>query len=1054
MEVISEDVVSSEAKNTTINYGQFNNISWVREDNTITISGTGEMTSTPKDYNSSISTYYTSDFAVVIKNGVTSIKNSCFQGCTNLVSVSIPSSVTKIGGGAFFGCSGLSSVVIPPDVETIEGSTFCNCTNLRNVVIPYGVTRIESNAFSGCTGLTSITIPSSVESIGNRAFYGCTNLKNITISSNATSIGIDAFGGTPWLKAMDDFVIINHVFISYQGDNTEITIPSDVTGIGSGVFSGNTNLTGITIPSSVTYIGEDAFRGCSNLSKIEIPSSVTTIEDGAFCDCSNLTDVIIPDTVTKIGNRSFSGTPWVKTQGDMFVCNNALLLYQGADTEVRIPDGVTEIGDYAFYNCTGLTGVSIPSSVTTIGKNAFYNCKNLISVDIPSGVKSIGANAFANCSSLDNVTIPMGVKSIEQGTFDSCSNLTRVMIPSSVTNIGQIAFRNCVKLSNVNIPSNVEKIGIYAFSNCNSITSVTIPKKTIEIEPYTFEYCKNLTNITILNGVTGICHDAFNGCSNLKDVKVPLTLTSIGRQAFYGCAGIKDVHYEGDEAAWNLIIKWDDIMGHGSPTLHYNCVLTGTLDLASDYSCPVGNSISISATYSGNDTITSADVTTDAGDSLEISGVSIMESPTTGNGQNLLISFMVTGKKEGEYNLTLTASDGTSASTALKVFKKYDIADAEVVLLGATYIDEEGNKCFNYTGEPIEPVYTVRLSNKPVAEIGKDITLTYEDNTEIGTARCILEGIGDYHGQKTVEFLIVPNSPEYESVESEFPGSCTVVVNKISQSAAYKLDIQKDGNSIEGYPKEIEDISTSDGSSATDSFTEYADHLEEGETYTIRVCAIVKIGGKDYQSAWAEGEVKTLLTSFKTRYPYILAAGKMECYLEFPTSGEREIEFTGKGAIRVKDEFGEDVFVINKPLSDYVFGSDDSDSDAMIENGVIHISLNMNQLARALSPTPQKNKLLPGHHYYITIDPSTIGVGNNHDYSGSQEKDKWTFETMNFEIPAYINDSYIIPGQYMDRLYKPDHANTLKAMDPNQVEMEYAMAFVRLHLHGIKDIRD
>ena len=122
----------------------------------------------------------------------------------------------------------------------------------------------------------------------------------------------------------------------------------------------------------------------------------------------------------KMADYEYHGGPWASTKVK----------------SVSIKSGVTCIGDYAFYNCTNLTGVTLPNSVTSIGKGAFSYCSSLASITIPSSVTSIGAAAFSHCSSLTSVTIPNSVTSIGGFAFSSCRSLTSVTIPSSVTRIG------------------------------------------------------------------------------------------------------------------------------------------------------------------------------------------------------------------------------------------------------------------------------------------------------------------------------------------------------------------------------------------------------------------------------------------------------------------------------------------------------------------------------------------------------------------------------------------------------------------------------------------
>ena len=140
--------------------------------------------------------------------------------------------------------------------------------------------------------------------------------------------------------------------------------------------------------------------------------------------------------------------------------------------EIVVEDGVTSIGDYAFYDCDSLTSVAIPDSVTSIGDRAFYFCTSLTSVAIPDSVTSIGEWAFSDCTSLTSVAIPDSVTSIGDYAFSYCTSLTSVAIPDSVTSIGYYAFAECSSLTEIVIPDSVTSIGNYAFNYCDSLTDV------------------------------------------------------------------------------------------------------------------------------------------------------------------------------------------------------------------------------------------------------------------------------------------------------------------------------------------------------------------------------------------------------------------------------------------------------------------------------------------------------------------------------------------------------------------------------------------------------
>ena len=271
-----------------------------------------------------------------------------------------------------------------------------------------------------------------------------------------------------------------------------VTIPSTlggkpVTSIGFGAFNGCRGLTSVTIPDSVTNIGHCAFADCSGLTSVTIPDSVTNIGEDTFADCSGLTSVTIGNGVTSIGYQAFyccsglmsisvgSGNVNYKSDHGLLLSKDGKTLIQGVNGDVTIPNGVTNIGDEAFFRCYGLTSVTIPDSVTNIGDYAFADCSGLTSVTIGNGVTSIGDRAFSDCSGLTSVTIPDSVTSIGDRAFSDCSGLTSVTIPDSVRTVHRWAFRNCTALRSVTLPGSV-RMDAYGpvFFGCTNLVSVTI----------------------------------------------------------------------------------------------------------------------------------------------------------------------------------------------------------------------------------------------------------------------------------------------------------------------------------------------------------------------------------------------------------------------------------------------------------------------------------------------------------------------------------------------------------------------------------------------------
>ena len=259
---------------------------------------------------------------------------------------------------------------------------------------------------------------------------------------------------------------------------------------------------------------------------------------------SDITAAVLNEGVTHIGDYAFyncSEMTRVTIPSSVTSIGFWSFAFCGKLTGIALPPSVNTIASYAFRGCSNLTDFTIPSGVTNIESRVFWGCSGLKSVTIPSGVTSIWGSAFQDCSALTSVTIPSGVTSISSQAFGGCSALTRVTIPSSVTSIGQSAFAGCTALTSVTIPSSVTDLGIRVFEGCSALTSVTIPSGVTSIGEYMFGRCSALTSVSIPSGVTSIGEGAFSGCSALTSVTIPFGVTSIGTSAFRSCIGLEEI---------------------------------------------------------------------------------------------------------------------------------------------------------------------------------------------------------------------------------------------------------------------------------------------------------------------------------------------------------------------------------------------------------------------------------------------------------------------------------------------------------------------------------
>lgn len=349
----------------------------------------------------------------------------------------------------------------------------------------------------------------------------------------------------------------------YIGPGGNVVIPDKIDGqpitsIGDMAFARCRKVTAVTLPKSVTRIGESAFVDCDKLSGIVILNGVTHIGSGAFFDCSSLTNLTIPASVTKIGDDAIRqcenlATITVDPLSQDFCSTDGILFNKRMTRLIQcprrwkgnytIPNGVTDIGRYAFFRCTDLTGVTLPSSVINIENSAFAECHWLSSLKIPDGVVNIGRAAF-----------------------HSCTSLTEVSLPESVDSIGTLAFSECSSLSGIVLPRRLTSLGSSTFCMCRKLTHMAIPESVTSLGPNIFDGCDSLTNITITGAITDIGSRAFADCTQLTRLTLPASVSRIDFHAFAGCSGMTDIFFRGDAPAVTALPLFD---GTTNVTVYY-----------------------------------------------------------------------------------------------------------------------------------------------------------------------------------------------------------------------------------------------------------------------------------------------------------------------------------------------------------------------------------------------------------------------------------------------------------------------------------------------------
>ena len=204
-----------------------------------------------------------------------------------------------------------------------------------------------------------------------------------------------------------------------------------------------------------------------------------------------------------------------------------------ADVEsIVVPDGLTNIGAYAFSGCK-MVNFTIPASVTSIGKYAFNYCSALTAIDIPAGVTTIGRSAFDYCNALASINLPEGLTSIGQRAFAVCKSLATISIPSTVTTLGQYTFAWCYNLQSATIGGGVTTIPQWAFFNDTLLNTVVLSEGLDTIDYNAFYTCKRLSSINLPESVTSVKGSSFSGCN------ATASIDSIGYGAFASNSSLK-----------------------------------------------------------------------------------------------------------------------------------------------------------------------------------------------------------------------------------------------------------------------------------------------------------------------------------------------------------------------------------------------------------------------------------------------------------------------------------------------------------------------------------
>lgn len=296
--------------------------------------------------------YDNGQWVITFVGEINAIGDNAFNHCETIETITIPSTVTSIGNYAFYYCSSLKAITIPSSVKTIGQYAFYGCSALKDLTLENGIESFDYCAF--CTaGVTSLNLPPSVKSIGQSAFASCLSLTTVSFNEGLESIGQNAFYNT-------------------QG------------------------LTTVTLPSTLQLLNYYAFQS-SALQTVTFLSSSTEFRTNPFINCQSLS--------------SINGI-YASADGRCLVYNGGLVGFAPYGlTEYVVPEGITSVAQYAFYNCSAITNLTLPSSISVLKAQAFEGCTGFQTITLaatvpPELVVDNNKHAFTGANSESLFIVP------------------------------------------------------------------------------------------------------------------------------------------------------------------------------------------------------------------------------------------------------------------------------------------------------------------------------------------------------------------------------------------------------------------------------------------------------------------------------------------------------------------------------------------------------------------------------------------------------------------------------------------------------------------------
>lgn len=406
--------------------------------------------------------------------------------------------------------------------------------------------------------------------------------------------------------------------------------------------------------------------------------------------------------------------------------------------------------EQCFYDVPNIESVVISGAVD-VPRDMFGKCTGMKKVTLKNGVRSIGEDAFRDCSSLESVIFENTVlEKISDGAFSGCSALSSIALPDSVTEIEKYAFFE-TGLRNIQLPEKLTLIGAYAFCNCKNLEQVQLPSQLKELGNGAFSSCENLAQIQLPSQLNKLGTDAFRECTSLDKIDIPAGLKQIESATFCNTGLTSVTLHEG-------LTKIEDWAFH-------DCLKLKKIRIPK------------SVTYIGE--------------------LALGIRYNRGNGAEEVVPG----------GFTVEGYTGSAAERYVKNVHRFEniyhvfFTDVKFVSIGGqtaavTNISKtkiSALKTRAFTGKPLTQALTITYGGKKLVN-GRDYTLTWKNNKNIGTASVTIKGKGKYNGSVTKKFRITVQKNavytvsrlKYKISNADTSGKGTVVFTGATDKAARK----------------------------------------------------------------------------------------------------------------------------------------------------------------------------------------------------------------------------------------------------------------------------